>query len=60
MLQFRGSAIAPDTGLLVSREFGDRLGLTDTCADIRTAHRLREWERRQPVLPRPGDALGGQ
>jgi hypothetical protein len=59
MLQFRGSAITSDTGLLAYRELDDTLGLTDTRADTlanaRTGkngrHRLAGLVR-QPVFGR--------
>jgi hypothetical protein len=53
LLQFRGSAITSDAGLLPYRELDDTLGLTDwgadTLADARTGkngrHRLAGWLR---------------
>ena len=64
LLQFRGSTITSDAGLLAYRELDDALGLTDagagTLADARTGkngrHRLA-GQLRQPVFGRLGNFM---
>jgi hypothetical protein len=49
MLQFRGSAITSDAGLLPYRELDDAVGLTDTGADVLAEARTGKNARRRLV-----------
>jgi hypothetical protein len=49
MLQFRGSAITSDAGLLPYRELDDAMGLSDTCGDMLADARTGKNGRHQLV-----------
>jgi hypothetical protein len=59
MLQFRGSAITSDAGLLPYRELDDAMGLTDTGADRLADARIGRNDRRRlgGLLRQPVDRL---